>query len=122
MTLPLAVKLVDVIPMQTWLSMEDIKRKIEKKYGPQELKRVQAVVSNMQRSKYCKIDRRPLDKSRYLYQFNEIDFAYIKLVIGKERPDDLPRWVTDQIKPAISYPPGFLMAEFNNLLSRARHV
>lgn len=120
MTLPLAIKLVDVVPMDKWVTNEEIQRLIENKYGPHEMKRIQAVVSNMQRSRFCKVHRRSLDKSRNKYCFRVVEFAYIKLVLGKKRPDDLPEWVTEQLKPTEAYSSSDLMSEFNELIAAAR--
>lgn len=122
MTIPLAIKIADVVPLNTWITNEDIRLRIENKYGPVELHRVQSVMSNMQRSRYVKIEKKRLYRGRCLYMFTELDFHYIKLALGSSRPEGLPEWVTENLKPAVTYPAGFLMAEFNNLISRARHV
>lgn len=120
MKLPLAVCIADSVPFRKWLTTEQIKDCIEKKYGAVNLNRLQHILYSMRQARSVRMQAKPMDKIRNMYFFEEISISYLRNAMGKDRPDDIPEWLEKQLKPKVTIPAGVLMAEFNQLLKSAR--
>lgn len=120
MKLPLAVCIADSVPFRKWLTTEQIKDCIEKKYGKVNLNRLQHILYSMRQARSVRMQAKPMDKIRNMYYFEEISISYLRNAMGKDRPDEIPEWLAKQLKPKVTIPAGVLMAEFNQLLKAAR--
>ena len=120
MKLPLAVCIADSVPFRKWLTTEQIKDCIEKKYGKVNLNRLQHILYSMRQSKSVRVQAKPMDKIRKMYFFEEISINYLRNAMGKDRPEEIPEWLEKQLKPKVTIPAGVLIAEFDQLLRAAR--
>ena len=120
MKLPLSVCIADSVPFRKWLTTEQIKDCIEKKYGKVNLSRLQHILYSMRQARSVRMQVKPMDKIRNMYFFEEISISYLRNAMGKDRPDDIPEWLAKQLKTKVTIPDGVLIAEFNQLLKAAR--
>ncbi|MCU5775099.1 hypothetical protein N5923_23425 [Erwiniaceae bacterium BAC15a-03b] len=119
MTLPLNLMLADVMPRKEWLTNQQVKFIIERKYGPQDGTKVSWLLIRLNLSPNVTMHRRGKVKE-YQYKLLDMDTHYLINSIRRADRADLTDWMKELIQPRVKIPPGVLMAQFNQLIGEVR--